>query len=130
MANQRASKKDDSQQHSASTSANQLKEDLQQLSQTLEELLSATSSEVGSGVSDNVKAWRSKAEDSLKQAKARLNDMEGHIKERGERAYRQTRDSVAHQVDACDHYVHENPWKAVGVGAAVGVIVGLLIGRR
>ncbi len=30
---------------------------------------------------------------------------------------------------ATDEYVHDNPWKAVGIGAAVGVIVGMLIGR-
>jgi ElaB/YqjD/DUF883 family membrane-anchored ribosome-binding protein len=29
-----------------------------------------------------------------------------------------------------DEYVHENPWKAVGIAAGVGLIVGLLIGRR
>jgi ElaB/YqjD/DUF883 family membrane-anchored ribosome-binding protein len=31
---------------------------------------------------------------------------------------------------AADHYVHEKPWHAVGIAAAVGVVVGLLIGRR
>lgn len=31
---------------------------------------------------------------------------------------------------ATDEYVHENPWKSVGIGAAVGVLVGLLIARR
>jgi ElaB/YqjD/DUF883 family membrane-anchored ribosome-binding protein len=28
-----------------------------------------------------------------------------------------------------DEYVHQNPWVAIGAGVAVGVIVGLLIGR-
>jgi ElaB/YqjD/DUF883 family membrane-anchored ribosome-binding protein len=31
---------------------------------------------------------------------------------------------------ATDEYVKENPWKAVGIGAAVGVLVGLLISRK
>ena len=31
---------------------------------------------------------------------------------------------------ATDEYVHENPWRSVGVAAAVGVIIGMLIGRR
>ena len=31
---------------------------------------------------------------------------------------------------ATDEYVHENPWRAVGIGAGVGLIIGLLIGRR
>lgn len=29
-----------------------------------------------------------------------------------------------------DGYVHENPWKAIGVAAGVGVVIGLLVGRR
>jgi ElaB/YqjD/DUF883 family membrane-anchored ribosome-binding protein len=29
-----------------------------------------------------------------------------------------------------DAYVHENPWKAIGVAAGVGLVIGLLIGRR
>jgi len=31
---------------------------------------------------------------------------------------------------ATDDYVHENPWRAVGVAAGVGLVIGLLIGRR
>ena len=31
---------------------------------------------------------------------------------------------------ATDEYVHENPWKSVGIGAGVGLLVGLLIARR
>ncbi|HEX4780826.1 MAG TPA: DUF883 family protein [Usitatibacter sp.] len=29
-----------------------------------------------------------------------------------------------------DEYVHENPWGAIGIGAAVGVLVGYLLARR
>lgn len=31
---------------------------------------------------------------------------------------------------AADDYVHENPWKAIGAAAGIGLVVGLLIGRR
>lgn len=31
---------------------------------------------------------------------------------------------------ATDDYVHENPWKAIGVGAVVGVLVGALLRRK
>ena len=31
---------------------------------------------------------------------------------------------------AADDYVHDHPWKAIAVGAGVGLVVGLLIGRR
>ena len=29
-----------------------------------------------------------------------------------------------------DEFVHEHPWKAVGVAAGVGLVVGMLIARR
>jgi ElaB/YqjD/DUF883 family membrane-anchored ribosome-binding protein len=31
---------------------------------------------------------------------------------------------------ATDAYVRDNPWKAVGLGAAIGVVIGLLIARK
>lgn len=31
---------------------------------------------------------------------------------------------------AADEYVKENPWKAVGLGTAVGVVIGMLIARK
>lgn len=31
---------------------------------------------------------------------------------------------------AVDGYVHENPWKSVGIAAGVGVLVGLLLNRN
>jgi len=33
-------------------------------------------------------------------------------------------------VDNTDGYVRENPWQAVGVSAAVGVLIGMLIARK
>ncbi|TFV99524.1 DUF883 domain-containing protein [Oxalobacteraceae bacterium OM1] len=29
-----------------------------------------------------------------------------------------------------DEFVHEHPWKAVGIAAGVGLVVGMLIARR
>jgi ElaB/YqjD/DUF883 family membrane-anchored ribosome-binding protein len=31
---------------------------------------------------------------------------------------------------ATDAYIHENPWTAIGVSAGIGLVIGLLIGRR
>jgi ElaB/YqjD/DUF883 family membrane-anchored ribosome-binding protein len=32
--------------------------------------------------------------------------------------------------ESTDVYVHENPWAAVGIAAAVGIIIGFVAGRR
>lgn len=31
---------------------------------------------------------------------------------------------------AADDYVHDHPWQSIAIGAGVGMLVGLLIGRR
>lgn len=66
---------------------------------------------------------RAKAEETLNMAKARMAEAQEALVEKTKAA--------AH---ATDEYVHENPWKAVGVGVGtslvIGFLVGLIIGRR
>jgi ElaB/YqjD/DUF883 family membrane-anchored ribosome-binding protein len=31
---------------------------------------------------------------------------------------------------ATDRYVHDNPWTSLGVAAAVGMLIGFLVGQR
>jgi len=79
-----------------------------------EELLRATAGQAG----EKVSAVRGRIQENLEVAKERLNAAEDAVVARTKEA-----------AIATDEYVHENPWTAVGVGAAVGVIVGMLIGR-
>ena len=55
----------------------------------------------------------------LRDAKERLADAEAAIVDKTKAAARAT-----------DDFVHEQPWKAVGVAAALGLALGVLIGRR
>jgi ElaB/YqjD/DUF883 family membrane-anchored ribosome-binding protein len=34
---------------------------------------------------------------------------------------------VAHETD---RFVHDRPWQAIGIAAAVGLVIGVLIGRK
>ncbi|NYS60997.1 DUF883 family protein [Vreelandella salicampi] len=102
-----------------SEQSEQLKEDLRQLSETVEELVNATAKDASTEMSD----LRSRAERRLKDTRSRLEA-------RGEKIYTDTRDSLSQQVDCCDRYVHDNPWSSIGIGAAAGVVVGLLLGRK
>lgn len=101
------------------SSTEQLKADLHHLTQTIEELVSATADDSRS----NIKELRERAEKHLHDTRSRLEA-------RGEKLYEEARDTVREQVDACDQYVHDNPWSSVGIAAATGVVIGLLIGRR
>lgn len=80
-----------------------------------EELLRATASQAGEKAGE----LRVKLERNLADAKARLADAEAALVERAKQIGR-----------AADDYVHDNPWRSVGVAAGIGFIVGLLIGRR
>lgn len=80
-----------------------------------EALLKATANQGG----DKVAEVRAKVEESLRAVKARMAEMQATMLAKTKAAAKAT-----------DAYVHENPWKAVGIAAGVGLVVGLLIGRR
>ena len=80
-----------------------------------EELLRATATQAG----EKIALARERIQDSMHQAKVKLAEAEGYLMERSRQAARYTED-----------YVHENPWRAIGIAAAIGVVLGLLISRR
>lgn len=79
-----------------------------------EELLRATAGQAG----EKVAAARERIQANLAVAKDKLIDAEHAMAEKTKQAAKAT-----------DEYVHENPWKAVGIAAGVGLVVGLLISR-
>ncbi len=79
-----------------------------------EELLRATAGQAG----EKVSAARDRIQANLAVAKTKLEEAERVIMDKTKQA-----------ATATDQYVHENPWKAVGVGAGIGLIIGMLISR-
>ena len=73
----------------------------------VEELLRATASQAG----EKVSAVREKVQDSLHRAKVKLAEAEDVLVDKGKQAARVT-----------DEYVHDHPWRAVGVAAGIGLI--------
>lgn len=67
---------------------------------------------------EEVSKLRSKAEQALKESRYRLG-------ETGDALAKQTREALR-----ADEYVRDNPWTGVGIGAAVGVVLGILLTRR
>lgn len=92
-----------------------LRVELKSLADTLEEVLSSSADKSKAEI-DNL---RDKAQRALKQSRSRLSDA-------GDAVARQTREAAG----KADDYVHENPWTGVGIGAAIGVVVGVLLARR
>jgi ElaB/YqjD/DUF883 family membrane-anchored ribosome-binding protein len=80
-----------------------------------EDLLKAAASSSG----ERAVELREKALISLRRAKEVMQDAQFAVLEKGKAAARAT-----------DDYVHDHPWKAVGIAAAVGFVLGLIINRR
>jgi ElaB/YqjD/DUF883 family membrane-anchored ribosome-binding protein len=89
--------------------------DLKVVISDAEELLLATAAQAG----EKASAARARITESLKVAKEKLAIVEDIALDKAKAAARAT-----------DDYVHDNPWAAVGIGAAVGLVVGMLISRR
>jgi len=92
-----------------------LMEDLRAVVADAEELLNATADQTG----ERIAAARVKAGESLKAAKVRLAEEEGAVMAKTKAAAK-----------AADAYVRANPWKAMGIAAAVGFVLGILAARR
>jgi len=99
------------------TAANKEKlvSDLKVVISDTEELLRATTDVAGEKVGE----LRERLTVRLRDAKERVVDLEHAVIDKTKAAARAT-----------DDFVHDEPWKAVGVAAIVGLALGVLIGRR
>lgn len=89
--------------------------DFREVMSDIDALLSATTNKA----EGEVILLRKRIVDRLDAAKARVLDAQHEAADRARQA-----------ADATDHYVHDHPWQAVGVAAAIGIAIGVLIGRR
>ncbi|WP_460428399.1 ElaB/YgaM/YqjD family protein [Azotobacter armeniacus] len=69
--------------------------------------------------SDEADELRAKIESNLDRARETLKDSEARLREQGQAA-----------LQATEEYVHSHPWKSLGIAAGVGLLFGLLAGRR
>jgi ElaB/YqjD/DUF883 family membrane-anchored ribosome-binding protein len=89
--------------------------DFRQVMEDIDALMDATTNKA----EGEATALRARIRDRLDTAKERLADAQHEAVERAKRA-----------AGATDDYVHSHPWQALGAAAAVGVAIGVLIGRR
>lgn len=98
-----------------SPNTDKLVQDLRTLVADAEDLVKATAAETG----ERIKGARARLEDNLRVARARLTDVEQVLNEKARVA-----------AAATDRFAHENPWRVAGIAAGLGLLLGLLIGRR
>ncbi len=99
----------------ADVSKDQLVRDFKVVVADAEALLKATAGQSGEAIA----AMRTKIGESLAVAKGKMVEAEQAALVKARAA-----------ATATDNYVHEHPWHAVGAAAGIGLVIGLLIGRR
>lgn len=99
----------------AQAARKELAESLRRVVADAEELLGATSEEAGDAVAD----LRARLSDNLEQARDKLHDTEAVL-----------RANAREVAVSADEYVRENPWSSLGMAAAAGLVLGVLLGRR
>ena len=80
-----------------------------------EALIKASAADGGADLAE----VRARAEASLAQVKTRLGEAQANLRASGQEA-----------ITATHAYIQENPWSALSVAAGIGVLIGLLSGRR
>jgi ElaB/YqjD/DUF883 family membrane-anchored ribosome-binding protein len=98
-----------------SQATQQLVDDLKVLAADAEELVKATAAQTG----ERIAAARVGIQQSVAALKPRLTHAQSVIADNAKTAATST-----------DAAVRENPWAAIGIATGVGLLLGLLIGRR
>jgi ElaB/YqjD/DUF883 family membrane-anchored ribosome-binding protein len=99
----------------SNSSKQKLVSDMKVVVSDAEEILRATAGVAGEKMVD----LRERISERLRDAKMRIADAEAALVDKTKAAARAT-----------DDYVNENPWQAVGIAAGIGLLLGIIIGRR
>lgn len=92
-----------------------LMDDLHQGIADAEEMLKLTANQAG----EHTAQLRERVRDRMSKAKVELQHLQQATVEKAKAAGHAT-----------DVFVHDNPWKSIGIAAGIGLVVGLLISRR
>lgn len=84
-------------------------------------------------VADAEAVLASSAEQSgerLAAVRERVAERLGHAREQFQYVHEAASDRVRAARYATDDYVHANPWRAIGIAATLGLLMGVLVSRR
>ena len=96
-------------------SKDQLVSNLRRVVSDTEDLLAATAGQTDSKITE----LRARARENLLVAREKLADADALVRARARQAAAATYD-----------YVHDNSWSSIGAAAALGILIGVLLGCR
>jgi ElaB/YqjD/DUF883 family membrane-anchored ribosome-binding protein len=97
-----------------STQSQKLANDIKVLLRDAEELIKATATET----SDKAVELRRRMQQTVDDVKPHIASIESAVSAR-----------VGSAATCTDSYVRDNPWTSMGIGAGLGLVIGLLLGR-
>ena len=98
-----------------STQTDPIARDIQNVVSDAQDLLKTVQSEGESRLAD----VKSRVQTQLAAARQTLGELQETVQTGAKQA-----------IDTTDNYVRSNPWRAVGISAAAGALIGFLIARR
>jgi ElaB/YqjD/DUF883 family membrane-anchored ribosome-binding protein len=100
-------------------STDKLMKDLRIVVVDTEDLLKATAGQTG----EHIERMRARAEESLRNARTRVQAASHDVQAAAQDAMHKVDSQMRAQMRA-------NPWTMIGITAAVGFVVGILLGRK
>ena len=97
------------------SSSNAVTSDMRSVVSDVENLLHS----VGTASGGTVHEFKARVGSALEAAKARLDAIDGSV-----------RDGARRAVNTTDDYAHAHPWQALGAGMLIGAAVGFLIASQ
>jgi ElaB/YqjD/DUF883 family membrane-anchored ribosome-binding protein len=100
---------------SSTSQSNPVARDIQNVVSDAQDLLKTVQDQGG----DKIGEMRAKVQTQIDAARQTLTELQQSVQ-----------DGAKVAMTSTDEYVRSNPWRAVGISAAVGALVGFLIARR
>jgi len=105
----------DSQAVNGASNVQSVLEHLKHIANDAEALVRETADVVG----ERAKELRTRIAQSASKARAQLEELEETVADKTRLVAKQT-----------DDYVRDHPWESIGIGVAVGIVLGVLLTRR
>lgn len=100
---------------STSSQPNPVSRDIQNVVSDAQDLLKTVQDQGG----DKVSEMRAKVQSQIDAARQSLSELQANVQ-----------DGAKVAMNTTDEYVRSNPWRAVGISAGIGALIGFLIARR
>ncbi len=85
---------------------------------------------VVSDAQDLLKTVQESGENKVNEMRAKVQSQIDAARQTLAELQQSVQDGAKVAINSTDQYVRANPWRAVGIGAGIGALIGILIARR